>query len=454
MTVPVVREMTVIPVAGRDSMLLNLSGAHGPFFTRNLVVITDSDGNTGVGEVPGGEPIRRTLEDARAIVAGRGIGDYRAVLNDMRRAFGDRDAGGRGAQTFDLRVAVHAVTAVESAMLDLLGKHLEVPVAALLGDGKQRDQVQALGYLFFVGDRTKTDLAYLSPADENVSEEPADEWLRIRHEEALSPEAVVRLAEAAKARYGFSDFKLKGGVLPAPDEAKAVIALADRFPDARITLDPNGGWLLDDAVKTCRELTDVLAYAEDPVGPEGGFSGREVMAEFKRATGLPDGDEHDRHRLAGAGSRDPRGRRGHSVGRSALLDDGRLGARCAALRRVGTDLGLTLQQPLRRVAWRCSPTWPRPPPVRSRPSTPTGSGRTVSGSPRSPTRSSTVISRCPTNRALASNSTSRPSRPHTSCISAKDSVVATTPSPCSTSYPVGRSTANALHCNGIRGEDR
>ncbi|HEV7855082.1 MAG TPA: enolase C-terminal domain-like protein [Mycobacterium sp.] len=287
MTVPVVREMTVIPIAGHDSILLNLSGAHGPFFTRNLVIITDSDGNTGVGEVPGGEPIRRTLEDARSIVTGRSIGDHHAVLNDMRRAFGGRDAGGRGAQTFDLRVAVHAVTAVESALLDLLGRHLGVPVAALLGDGKQRNRVQALGYLFFVGDRNKTDLAYRSPADEDASDDPADEWLRVRHEEALSPEAIVRLAEAAKARYGFADFKLKGGVLPAPDEAKAVIALADRFPEARITLDPNGGWLLDDAVKTCRELADVLAYAEDPVGPEAGFSGREVMAEFKRATGLP-----------------------------------------------------------------------------------------------------------------------------------------------------------------------
>jgi glucarate dehydratase len=159
-----------------------------------------------------------------------------------------------------------------------------VPVAALLGDGQQRDRVQALGYLFFVGDRTQTDLAYQSDADEDSG---ADEWLRIRHQEALTPEAVVRLAEAARARYGFRDFKLKGGVLPAPDEAKAVIALADRFPDARITLDPNGGWLLADAIDTCRELADVLAYAEDPVGPEGGFSGREVMAEFKRATGLP-----------------------------------------------------------------------------------------------------------------------------------------------------------------------
>ncbi|MDZ7881603.1 MAG: enolase C-terminal domain-like protein [Mycobacterium sp.] len=281
---PIVTEMRVVPIAGHDSMLLNLSGAHGPFFTRNLVILRDSDGNTGVGEVPGGAAIQTTLEDARPLVEGRGIGAYNAVLADIRRAFADRDSGGRGAQTFDLRITVHAVTAVESAMLDLLGRHLGVSVAALLGDGQQRDRVQALGYLFFVGDRNRTDLAYRSPADEDSG---ADDWLRIRHEEAMTPEGVVRLAEAARERYGFRDFKLKGGVLPAADESKAVIALADRFPDARITLDPNGGWLLADAITTCRELTGVLAYAEDPVGPEGGFSGREVMAEFKRATGLP-----------------------------------------------------------------------------------------------------------------------------------------------------------------------
>lgn len=281
---PVIRDMTVIPVAGHDSMLLNLSGAHAPFFTRNLVLLTDSDGRTGVGEVPGGEAIRRTLTDATGLVVGRPVGDHHAVLAAIRAAYADRDSGGRGAQTFDLRVTVHAVTAVESALLDLLGQYLDVPVAALLGEGRQRDRVPALGYLFFVGDRTRTDLAYRSAADEPAG---ADDWLRIRHDEALTPQAVVRLAEAARERYGFRDFKLKGGVLPAAEEAKAVMALADRFPDARITLDPNGSWLLADAVRTCRELVDVLAYAEDPVGPEAGFSGREVMAEFKRATGLP-----------------------------------------------------------------------------------------------------------------------------------------------------------------------
>ncbi|MDV6232885.1 MULTISPECIES: enolase C-terminal domain-like protein [Rhodococcus] len=280
---PVVAEMRVIPIAGHDDMLLNLSGAHAPYFTRNLVVLTDSDGRIGVGEVPGGEAIRQTLDDARVLVEGQGIGRYNAVLAEMRRTFADRDAGGRGAQTFDLRIAIHAVTAVESALLDLLGQHLGVSVAALLGDGQQRDKVQALGYLFFVADRTKTDLAYRGAADEAAG---ADDWMRIRHEKAMDPESIVRLAEAAQARYGFQDFKLKGGALPAAEEAAAVRALAERFPEARITLDPNGGWLLKDAIETCRGLRDVLAYAEDPVGPEGGFSGREVMTEFKRATGL------------------------------------------------------------------------------------------------------------------------------------------------------------------------
>lgn len=281
---PRVTDMRVVPIAGHDSMLLNLSGAHAPYFTRNLVILTDSDGRTGVGEVPGGERIRSTLTEARDLVLGRTVGEYHAVLADIRRTFAARDAGGRGNQTFDLRVTVHAVTAVESALLDLLGQYLEVPVAALFGGGVQRERVPALGYLFFIGDRHRTDLAYRSGADEPAG---TDDWMRLRHEEALTPDAVVALARAARQRYGFRDFKLKGGVLPGPEEAAAVRALAEEFPDARITLDPNGGWLLREAIPLCRGLRDVLAYAEDPVGPEGTFSGREVMAEFKRATGLP-----------------------------------------------------------------------------------------------------------------------------------------------------------------------
>ncbi len=278
---PVITTLEAIPVAGRDGMLLNLSGAHAPFFTRNLLVLIDSAGNTGVGEVPGGEKIRQTLEDARPLVVGQPVGAHLGVLQQVQKTFADRDSGGRGLQTFDLRTTIHAVAAIESAFLDLLGQHLGVPVAALLGEGQQRESVEMLGYLFFVGDRRKTNLPYASEPDAQ------DAWSRLRHEEAMTPEAIVRLAEAARERYGFNDFKLKGGVLRGDEEVDAVTALHERFPDARVTLDPNGGWLLKDAIRLGQRMRGVVAYAEDPCGAEGGFSGREVMAEFRRATGLP-----------------------------------------------------------------------------------------------------------------------------------------------------------------------
>lgn len=280
-TSPTIAAVRAVPVAGHDSMLLNLSGAHGPYFTRNLAVVTDSDGRTGVGEVPGGESIRATIEDAAEHLVGQPVAAYGSLLRRVAAEYAGRDAGGRGLQTFDQRTTIHAVTALESALLDLLGQHLGVPVAELLGEGQQRDSVPMLGYLFYVGDHTRTDLPYV------VEDAPADDWERLRRQVALDPEAVVALAEAAQQRYGFQDFKLKGGVLPGEEEVAAVTALVERFPAARITLDPNGGWLLADAVRLLGGLHGVLAYAEDPCGAEGRFSGREVMAEFKRATGLP-----------------------------------------------------------------------------------------------------------------------------------------------------------------------
>ena len=278
---PKIIAMQVIPVAGHDSMLLNLSGAHAPFFTRNIVIIKDNAGHTGVGEIPGGEKIRQTLEDAAALVIEKTVGEYKNILNLVRSTFADRDAGGRGSQTFGLRTTIHVVTGIEAALLDLLGQHLGVNVASLLGDGQQRDRVEMLGYLFYIGDRRKTSLAYQSQESD-----PCD-WYRLRHEEALTPDAVVRLAEAAYEKYGFNDFKLTGGVLRGGEEAEAVTALARRFPEARITLDPNGAWSLNEAILLGKQLKGVLAYAEDPCGAEQGYSGREVMAEFRRATGLP-----------------------------------------------------------------------------------------------------------------------------------------------------------------------
>lgn len=278
---PRVTSMRVIPVAGYDSMLLNLSGAHAPWFTRNLVILEDTAGRTGAGEVPGGDAIREVLEQSQPMVLDAPIGAFNDVLDSVRNRFADRDNAGRGPQTFDQRTTIHAVTAIESALLDLLGQCLEVPVAALLGEGKQRSTVDVLGYLFFIGDRTRTKLPY------RHEESVADPWFCLRNEETLSIPALLHLAEAAQQRYGFRDFKLKGGVLSGSFEIEATAALAERFPQARITLDPNGAWSLDEATALCKGRSNILAYAEDPCGAEHGFSGREIMAEFRRATGVP-----------------------------------------------------------------------------------------------------------------------------------------------------------------------
>ena len=281
MSIPTVVKMEVFPVAGHDCMELNLSGAHAPYFTRNVVLLTDSTGAEGVGEVPGGEKITKALEDVKHLVVGTRIADWKQTLNAVRTwlSANIRDDV-RGLQTFDLRTGVHVVTAIEAPLLDLLGKFLEVPAAALMGDGVQRDRVRFLSYLFYVGDRKKTDLEYEAEPDADCA------WYRLRHEEAMTPEAIVALAEATHEKYGFEDFKLKGGVLDPWEELKAVQAVKAAFPDARVDLDPNGCWSLQQALEVAPELKKVLAYVEDPCGAENGFSGREVMAEFKRQTGM------------------------------------------------------------------------------------------------------------------------------------------------------------------------
>jgi glucarate dehydratase len=273
-------------------MLLNLCGAHAPYFTRNLVLLKDSAGHTGMGEVPGGAGILRALENAVPLVVGTQIGRYNRTLNGIRDAIANKDVSGQQYQVtsaaeaevlkqpheINLRLE-NVVTAVEAALLDLLGQHLGVPVCELLGAGQQRDSVPMLAYLFYIGDRTRTDLPYLT------GDGPSG-WYHMRHQEALTPAAIAAQAEATVAKYGFRDFKLKGGVMRGAEEMEAVAAIKARFPDSRVTLDPNGAWSLSEAIALCKGQGHVLAYAEDPCGPENGYSGREIMAEFRRATGI------------------------------------------------------------------------------------------------------------------------------------------------------------------------
>lgn len=278
---PKITKMEVFPVAGKDSMELNLSGAHAPFFTRNIVVLYADNGEMGIGEVPGGEKITNALRECVPLVEGTDIVRYKSTLLRVREyldAKGEADV--RGNQTFDLRTGVHVITAIEAPCLDLLGKYLGVPVCELLGDGQQREKVRMLGYLFFVGDRNKTGLPYDSEQDADC------EWYRLRNEEALDAEKIVAMARATKEKYGFADFKLKGGVLRGDEEMHVIREMKKAFPDARIDLDPNGGWLLEEAVEYVRGMQGILTYCEDPCGAEGVYSGREIVSEFRRRTGF------------------------------------------------------------------------------------------------------------------------------------------------------------------------
>ena len=274
--------MEVYPVAGKDCMELNLSGAHSAYFTRNIVLLYADNDTVGCGEVPGGQKITNALNSIQDIVVGSSLAEYKNTLLKVQKKMaeiGKDDV--RGNQTFDLRTGVHVVTAIEAPLLDLLGQYLEVPVAALLGEGQQRDKVRVLGYLFFVGDRKKTDLPYDEEPDSDC------EWYRIRHEEALDAEHIVAFARATKEKYGFEDFKLKGGVLPGDEEMKVIRAMKEAFPESRMDLDPNGGWTLEQACEYVKDMHGILTYCEDPCGAEGVYSGREIMSEFRRRTGFP-----------------------------------------------------------------------------------------------------------------------------------------------------------------------
>ena len=284
MNCPIITKMRVIPVAGYDSMLMTLSGAHAPCFTRNLVILTDSAGHTGLGEIHGGDYTRDCLNAVQPLVEGRPVSEYRQALQAIHKL--SRPGAGEGGdiQTLDiskLKFVVKSEWAIECAMLDLLGQHLGVPMCQLLGEGQQRKEVEVLGYLFYVSNKNKVPAGQTQYLDECGSSDP---WFRLRREEILTPERIVEEAQALHEKYGFENFKLKGGVLAGESEMETLRALKKCFPDARVNIDPNGAWSLEEAIALCKDMHDVITYVEDPCGPEAGYSGREIMREFKNAT--------------------------------------------------------------------------------------------------------------------------------------------------------------------------
>ncbi|MCX5037919.1 glucarate dehydratase family protein [Streptomyces coelicoflavus] len=259
------------PILVADPPLLNTQGVHQPYTPRLIVEVETADGIRGVGETYGDT---KYLELARPFadrLVGRRVSDLNGlfaladeVAVDSSRVSGQVDVGGlRGVQTADkLRLSV--LSGFEVACLDALGKALGLPVHTLLG-GKVRDAVEYSAYLFYKW----------GGHPEGVAAEK-DDWGA-----ALDPAGVVEQARAFTERYGFTSFKLKGGVFPPEEEIAAVKALAAAFPGHPLRLDPNGAWSVETSLKVAGELGDLLEYLEDPA------LGTPAMAEVAARTGVP-----------------------------------------------------------------------------------------------------------------------------------------------------------------------
>lgn len=269
-------------IALRDCPLLNVSGLHAPYFLRTVLTLEFGGRITGIAEVPGDRRILGILtgDEFRRLAHGQPLTlrALRQVCDDLAARYGELDRGGRGLQSFDTRVLVHVLAAVETAWLDAYGKQQAAPVAAILGDRfgvKPREYAEVNGYLFIIADVAGTSLDY-------APERGTEDWRCVRHLPTPDPAAFARAARAAHARYGFKYWKLKGGVLPAETEADFVEA-AFGAVGGDWTLDPNGAWSVETAVPVIQRLRTkgCLKYIEDPC------RGLENMAACHVATGVP-----------------------------------------------------------------------------------------------------------------------------------------------------------------------
>ncbi|WP_217238291.1 glucarate dehydratase family protein [Streptomyces sp. AC555_RSS877] len=236
-----IRELIVTPIAFRDPPLLNSNGVHEPLALRVILQLVLEDGTVGLGESPGGTARLERLQAAAKVVVGMDVFDTTAVAAAIDAALLPTvpSSHERGWTT----------SAVEVACLDAQGRLLGRPVVDLLG-GAVRDSVPFAAYLFY-----------------KWAEHPAldgraavgDDW-----GEALDPAGIVEQARLMRQRYGFSSFKLKGGVFPPDEEIAAIKALAEAFPGQSLRLDPNTAWTVETSAYVARELEGVLEYLEDP----------------------------------------------------------------------------------------------------------------------------------------------------------------------------------------------
>ncbi|MGO2541332.1 MAG: enolase C-terminal domain-like protein [Specibacter sp.] len=252
-----IKRLIVTPIAFRDPPLLNSWGVHEPLALRSIVELHLEDGTVGISEGSGELRTLTLLQSAAEAIRGFDVhatNTIEAVIQALPASF-------NATPEQLIAAAKNAFSIIEVACLDAQGKLANVSVSELLG-GRVRDTVPYSAYLFYKW-------------AEHPGGEP-DKWGA-----AMDPQGIVRQAKRLVQDYGFSSFKLKGGVLAPEIEIATVQALAEAFPGQPLRLDPNGAWTEEVAVEAAERLEQVLEYLEDPV------QGTAAMSQVAARISLP-----------------------------------------------------------------------------------------------------------------------------------------------------------------------
>lgn len=248
-----IEDVRVTPIAFYDPPLLNVAGCHEPLALRSIIEVELAGGVVGLGESYGSKVVLDALAALAPKMVGRDVGDINALWRIARDLIDE---------TADERLVPRAVSAIEVAMWDALGKKTGRRLCDMLG-GQVRETVPFSAYLFY-------------KFGSHHGEDADDPW-----GEVLTPEQLVGEARAMIDEHGFEAIKLKAGVLEPAAEIEGLRALRDAFPHAPLRIDPNGGWHVHTTLKLLPQLDGLLEYLEDPTLDIAG------MAVIQNATDIP-----------------------------------------------------------------------------------------------------------------------------------------------------------------------
>jgi glucarate dehydratase len=272
--------MKLTPVAIADPPLRSSYGLHAPYALRTIVELRSEDGLVGIAEAHGGAKALADFERVRPSVVGAdayGLSRLARAVEDALRGPSVTRSNGAvdrsqthfvpGENPSDVPLRIYA--ALEVAALDLIGRAQGVPVCDLLG-GRVRDEIPFAAYLFY---------KHAGGGGEG------DDAREDEYGEAMSPAGIVAQARSMTAKFGFTSYKLKAGVLEPEVEVETILALRDAFgPGAPQRIDPNAAWSHETALEVATKLYGKLEYLEDPVA---GIEGMGRLHDAMRAHGIP-----------------------------------------------------------------------------------------------------------------------------------------------------------------------